>query len=137
MQSNMSVTNPNSLEIFTLSKKQYVALSKGHHDREIKINNRMYDIASIEYQNDSVKIRAMHDALEDNLLAIFRVLVSGSRKNTKRFPAGLLKSPAHPYLISTFSVQFPQIDLGADDTAYRAQYSSPESNHRTPPPRVL
>jgi hypothetical protein len=135
MQSHVSTANPNALQVVTLTKKQYVAMTKGHDEGEIRIRNRMYDIASVEYHDDSVTIRAVHDELEDNLLAIFRVLVSGSRKNTKRFPVGLLKSAGNPYLISIFNMQFQLPDLGAHDTTYLAHYHSPESNNHTPPPR--
>lgn len=55
------------LEIFRMDARTFAEARVDDH--EMRVNNRMYDIARVEVKGTQLVVYAMHDEKEDNLLA--------------------------------------------------------------------
>jgi hypothetical protein len=122
-----------NLQKIVLTLTQYTA-AKVTGD-EIKIDNKMYDVAHLEYKGDTVIVYAQHDEDEDDLMAYFHSVLKRGHKDRKRVPGNLIKVLATQYLGSSFTIDFASPLSVQFDTAYLTYYSSLEFGKPTPPPR--
>lgn len=78
------------LEKIYLSPEEFVRVRVDEH--EIKIGGRMYDIARVHTEGDSIIVYALHDAREDNLLNFVSFIINEpiSKKEMKQFAQFLL-----------------------------------------------
>ena len=77
------------LTLLTLTHDDYRKAKVNDH--EVKVNEKMYDIARIVVQHENVLVYALHDEAEDNLLALLGEMVKRSSKDKKPVPSQLIQ----------------------------------------------
>lgn len=104
-------------------------------DHEIKVDGKMYDIARIAEQGNSIIVLALHDEAEDNLLAFLTEMVSRSANDKKPIPIQVEQLLALSFLpASGISLQngFSEIN---HTTPYFKVCASVFFTQELPPPR--
>lgn len=104
------------LQKLDLTVDQYQRLRVG--EDEVKVEGRMYDIATLEIKGDRVVIYALHDSDEDSLLAFLDAVITRGQEDTQPFPQGLLAFAALQYLPSLFQVAQPLFSTQQGATHY-------------------
>jgi hypothetical protein len=105
-------------------------------DHEVKVDGKMFDIARYEVENDTVKIYALHDRAEDNLLAFVNELIRRSAHDKKPVPTQLIQ------LVSLIFIPCQQVELTHRQLSvhHHTPYRFPSTGFITevenPPPRV-
>jgi hypothetical protein len=77
------------LTLLTLSSDEYQKAKVNDH--EVKVNEKMYDIARTVVKDDKVLVYALHDEAEDNLLTLLNEMVKRSSKDKKPVPSHLIQ----------------------------------------------
>lgn len=67
------------LDYFKLTPEEY--RSSIINKREVRINDRMYDVARVIINENQVELYALHDEAEDNLLAFIRKVMTNIEKD--------------------------------------------------------
>lgn len=121
------------LTLLTLTADEYQKAKVNDH--EVKVNEKMYDIARIVVQEDKVLVYALHDEAEDNLLALLNEMVKRSSKDKKPVPAQLIQLLT--LLFIPVDNLFPQNNSVTLEhhTAYSETILSFASAIDSPPPR--
>lgn len=78
----------NQLTLLTLTTAEYHKAKVDDH--EVKVNGKMYDIARVIINKDSVMVYAIHDEAEDNLLSFLDEIVKRSINDKKPVPSQLI-----------------------------------------------
>ena len=86
-------------------------------DHEIKVDGKMYDIARIMQQENTIIVLAIHDEAEDNLLAFLSEMVSRSANDKKPVPVQVEQ---------LLTLSFLPVSLAAPQNSFS------EINHLTP-----
>jgi hypothetical protein len=121
------------LTLLTLSDDEYRKAKVNDH--EVKVNQKMYDIARIVVQNDKVLVYALHDEAEDNLLALLHEMVTRSSKDKKPVPSQLIQLLTLMFLpIEDQPIKNSKI-VSSHNTAYSETITSFSSAIDSPPPR--
>ena len=58
-------------------------------ENEIRLNDRMYDVAKVEFTDDRVILYARHDAAEDDLLLFIQEVIHNASTDEKPAPGSL------------------------------------------------
>jgi len=104
-------------------------------DHEVKVNEKMYDIARIVVAENKVLVYALHDEAEDNLLALLHEMVKRSSKDKKPVPSQLIQLltlmfiPVEDQLLQNNRINYTHY------TAYTETTISFASAIDSPPPR--
>jgi hypothetical protein len=121
------------LTLLTLSPEEFRKAKVDDH--EVKVNGRMYDIARIVVQKDTILVYALHDEAEDNLMALLNEMVKRSSKDKKPVPSQLIQLlslifvPVDSQVLQNSAVVFTHA------TAYSETLLSLYSVIESPPPR--
>lgn len=134
MRAELLLTPSENLQNITMSLSAFRLASEG--DDEIKWQSDMYDVARIEIEGDMVRVFALRDDLETELLDLFDAVVIGC-KGLKSPPNSLIQ-----YLALIFTLPAPSIsdsDIGFVKenhfTAYQLWETSAFLRIVAPPPR--
>lgn len=106
-------------------------------EREMEWQGKMYDIARVEREGETILIYCLHDEDEDNLLNFIAAVVETSRQDSQQAPGSLVQFLALEYVVSI--VLLPQIkELPLPDPVanYIAFKTSAVPDPIAPPPRA-
>lgn len=120
------------LEVLQLSQSEYKKARVDDH--EIKVHDRMYDIARVEQKGNKVLVYCLHDEDEDSLLTLLDSILKNAGKDKRSVPASSWNLAAFqlPETVTLHCV------LPADrsvTTAYLFMVSEPSLTIFSPPPR--
>ena len=104
MREALKLTPDSELEILTLTKKQFLESKVEEH--EIRVNDKMYDIARTKLQGDMILVYCIHDQKEDNLLAFLNEIIGKPLK---------AKAPRQVFQFISLSYLVPSSDLNIDE----------------------
>jgi hypothetical protein len=132
MRAALRTQPDDKLEVLQLSQSEYQMARVDEH--EIKVHDRMYDIARVEQKGEMVMIYCLHDQDEDSLLSLLDSILKNAGKDKRSVP---------PSSWSVVAFQLPEtvaLDciLPADrsvTTAYQFMASEPSLTIFSPPPR--
>ncbi len=133
MRAELRLKDESELEKIVLTVKEYKkALVE---DDEMKLNDKMYDIARTEIRGNKIIVYCLHDENEDNLLVLLDSILSNSSRDKKPVPSALL---GFINLISIpIHIDNSIIDISKEDhhTAYLFSTSSSLKPILAPPPK--
>ena len=121
------------LTLLTLTPSEYRKAKVNDH--EVKVNEKMYDIARIVVQDDQVLVYALHDEAEDNLLTLLNEMVKRSSKDKKPVPSHVIQLITLQFVLIENTMQELSATLIEHTTAYTRSISSFISFIESPPPR--
>lgn len=121
------------LTLLTLSAEEYQKAKENDH--EVKVNEKMYDVARIVVQDDQVLVYALHDEAEDNLLALLNEMVERSSKDKKPVPSQLIQLLTLQFVMMEDSISNVNAINIEHTTAYTFSIPSYISLIESPPPR--
>lgn len=106
-------------------------------ENEIKINDRMYDVAKVKYYHGSVILFARHDAAEDDLLLFIKEVLQNASSDEKPTPGILTSFLSLQFLKSDFP-QFKILDADSIThcTFYLSLFNTLSPIGLTPPPEM-
>lgn len=133
MRSKLKVLPVEELELIRLSSQQFKK-AKVEED-EIRVNDKMYDIARVEKRGDLLLVYCIHDEAEDNILA-FLDKILGSPLKDKSVPTGVLQFFSLNYLPVFWKFLSPEFVVNKTFTAYAETASQYYSTKVVPPPKV-
>lgn len=117
MRAKLKELPADELELLILSAEEYKHAKVEEH--EVKVQGKMYDIARVTEQSDSVLIYCVHDAAEDNLLAFLDKILSLPLKD-KSVPQGVLHFYTMCFLPTQWDFALPEFTSATSFTAYSA-----------------
>jgi hypothetical protein len=96
MRAQLKYLPEDQLQLIKLSTAQYKKAKVDEH--EVKVNGKMYDIARVQVESDSVFVYGVHDKAEDNLLAFLDKILSLPLKD-KSAPHQVLKFTSLTFIV--------------------------------------
>lgn len=123
-----------ALTKFVLTPAKYNEVKRG--EDEIQVEGRMYDIARLQVNQDSVVVLALHDAAEDNLISFLQLIVERSASDKKPLPASVMHFFGLMYLPAFFAWECSTPTVVAGNTPYQFLQPIQSINLNTPPPKV-
>jgi hypothetical protein len=126
----------NEFEILVLSNDAYQKSIV--EEGEIRVNNKMYDVARITNLRDSVKVYALHDGKEEDLQSLLNEIVSKPLNGKSAVPNAVLL-----YLSLVFITPAHDIIIGTNDqeefltTSYCFSMKPAVLLQETPPPWIF
>lgn len=133
MRSQLRNLPTEELELLTLTSEEFQIARVEEH--EVKVDGKMYDIARVEKQDNTILVYCLHDAAEDNLLAFLNKILSLPLKDS-HVPNGILHFYSLNYLPAHWSFIVPEAMLTTPFTAYTEMISEYSSAIAVPPPKV-
>lgn len=124
-----------ALEVLTLSRAAYNAAKVEEH--EVQVNGKMYDVARIVITRDSVTVYGLHDAKEDNLVALLEEIISKPLKDRRSMPASILDFISLMFVQPVNELYLGRESLGTVFTAYHFAVADVLIMCDSPPPRIL
>lgn len=134
MRDQLKDTPLSELQKLDLTLNRYNQSRVG--EDEVKIDGKMYDIATLQVKGDRVVIYALHDSDEDSLLSFLDAIIMRSHRDTEPLPSGLFALAGLQYLPSLFQLVQPIFIIQKGATNYLDIDSSFHPKLRTPPPRL-
>jgi len=122
------------LELIKLTSAEF---EKAHvEDHEIKVNEKMYDIARIEKEGDFYFVYCLHDKAEDNLLTFLDKILNLPLKD-KKVPSQVLKFTSLTFILPSVG-NMPQYEtiLLTSFTPYSEGTTLFVLSLDSPPPKV-
>lgn len=104
-------------------------------DHEIKVAGKMYDIARIFRQSNTIIVLALHDSAEDNLLAFLSEMVSRSTQDKKPVPIQVEQLLTLSFLPVSQSAPENCWSEIHHTTPYLRVWAAGFTSHESPPPR--
>lgn len=131
-RASLRMKDVSELEVITLSLEQFKSVLV--EDDEMELNNKMYDIARTEVNDDTIIVYCLHDEDEDNLLSLLDTILSNSTKDKKPVPPQLCKLLAitSDIQISYFPISNSVIKHA---TLYQTAISQFDVSIDSPPPQ--
>lgn len=106
-------------------------------DHEVKVDGRMYDVARIRVENDTIHVYAVHDQSEDSLLGFLDTALGRLQNDTAQLPGSLIHFSLLQYIPVDFKLT---ISAGQSEnirsSVYQVLYSSIERPVDSPPPQA-
>ena len=121
------------LTLFILTSGEYQKAKVDDH--EVKVNEKMYDIARIAIKDNKVWVYALHDEAEDNLLALLNEMVKRSSKDKKPVPSQLIQLLSLQFVIIENKIPALAGISVVHTTPYHTSFSSFIRRIESPPPR--
>jgi hypothetical protein len=134
MRALLQTLPADKLEQITLTEDQFEKSKVEEH--EIRVNDKMYDIARIEKQDGLLLIYCMHDEAEDNIIAFLDKILSSPLKD-KSVPTGVLQFFSLTYLPANWRFLMPEFATDQAFTAYTEIESQHISKKIIPPPKEV
>lgn len=133
MREALKLIPDHDLEILKLTKKQF--LQARVEDHEVRVNGKMYDIARVKLQGETVLVYCLHDEMEDNLLAFLNEIVGKPLKD--KTPRPVLQFISLSYVLpSAFVDIFEGLDTATNNILYCFSLQTFVTAPSSPPPRV-
>ena len=135
MRCELRTMPADQLELMHLSGNAYrQALTE---EDEMEIDGKMYDIARVEPDRDSVLVYALHDAAEDSLLSFIDKVLKNAAQDAQQVPSPLFQFASLAFIIpSVFTLESTRTITNGAFTRYFAGESSIVLSLDTPPPRA-
>lgn len=133
MREQLKAKPDEQLTLLTLTAEEYQKAKVDDH--EVKVNEKMYDIARIVVQDDKVLVYALHDEAEDNLLAFLNEMVKRSSKDKKPVPSQLIQLLSLQFVIIENKIPALAGISVVHTTPYHTSFSSFIRRIESPPPR--
>jgi len=134
MRAQLKTTPEDQLEIIKLSVEDFKKTLVEEH--EIKVNNKMYDIARIKNEGDTVLVYCIHDEAEDSLLALLDKILKLPLKS-KENSLLVLKFTALIYILPVSeSIGEAFYTTNKNVTPYIEQYTNTHQQPAAPPPKA-
>lgn len=124
-----------SFERFVLTRSAYEdALVE---ENEIRLNDRMYDVAKMEFKDEQVILYARHDKAEDNLLLFIKEVIQNASSDNQNAP-GALASFLFLNFLKSDPIQLELASAGQQrhNTFYSSIFSIVHPIGLTPPPEM-
>ncbi|MBM3178008.1 MAG: hypothetical protein FJZ78_08385 [Bacteroidetes bacterium] len=124
-----------SFERFDLTRQAYEnALVE---ENEVRLNDRMYDVAKMEFTGDRVILYARHDAAEDDLLLFIQEVIHNASSDDKPAP-GTFTSFLSLTFLKSEPLQFEMACIGhyTHHTLYSFYDGAIHPSGVTPPPEI-
>lgn len=134
MRQQLSHRPDDQLTLLVLTHEEFKRVKVDDH--EVKVDGKMYDIARMVLKNDTIKIYALHDQAEDNLIAFLNELIRRSTTDKKQVPSQLVQ------LASLVFIPCQQVEMTCrllsihHHTPYRFPSSDFITEVENPPPRA-
>jgi hypothetical protein len=126
--------NPDEhLILLTLTADEYQKAKVNDH--EVKVNEKMYDIARTVVKDNKVLVYALHDEAEDNLLALLNEMVKRSSKDKKPVPSQVIQLLSLQFVIIENKIPALAGKSVVHTTPYNTSFSSFIRGIESPPPR--
>lgn len=106
---------------------------------ELKLDEKMYDVARLEHKADSVIVYAMHDEEEENILSFVGTIISQPEFDHSRVPASVIQFLNVSYLLSVHALSFDAYNASSVNhhTLYHFAIAGALTRQDVPPPRRL
>lgn len=98
-----------SLEVISLSIHEFNRVRVEEH--EVKVNGKMYDIARIKQEGDTLHIFCVHDEAEDNLLSFLDGLLVRLQNDSTQPPASVTAFAMLQFISTEFIFGFQNTEL--------------------------
>ncbi len=121
------------LTLLTLTADEYRKAKVNDH--EVRVNEKMYDIARTVVKDNKVLVYALHDEAEDNLLALLNEMVKRSSKDKKPVPSQLIQLLSLQFVIIENKIPALAGISVVHTTTYNTSISSFIQGIESPPPR--
>jgi hypothetical protein len=96
MREHIAQLPDHQLEIFKFTRGQYQRVRV--NDSEIKVDGKMYDHSSPQWEGDHVILHARHDEAEDNLIAFLEEIIHTQSTDDRPVPSQLMSFFSLVYL---------------------------------------
>jgi len=123
-----------ALQRFEMSMARFESIRVDDH--EVSIEGRLYDICRFSVTGDKVVVFALHDDAEENLMLGLRSMLKMGLSDSKPVPSAFLSYFQLHYLVSCFSVEYPEALQFSGDTKYLVFPDLYEPPFITPPPQA-
>lgn len=123
------------LSLLTLSPDEYRKAKVNDH--EVRVNEKMYDVARIVVKNGKLLVYAIHDEAEDNLIVLLLVMVKRSAKDKKPIPSSLLGLLHIIYLMQETIMPIAKSVNERANTAYQFFSTDTVDTIISPPPQGI
>lgn len=135
MRAQLRTLPDEQLSRLVLSRKTYKT-SLVEAD-EIKVNEKMYDVARIELRGDSVIVLAMHDKTEENFLAFANEIISKPFKQDSNVTGSILQFISLDFLPGQYVNNFSSYGrMILHHSFYLFPANTSLLQHEAPPPRA-
>lgn len=121
------------LELLTFTPEEFQIARVEEH--EVKADGKMYDIARLKKQGNTILVYCLHDAAEDNLLAFLNKILSLPLKDS-HVPNGILHFYSLNYLPAHWGFIVPEVMPTTPFTGYTEMISEYSTAIAVPPPKV-
>jgi hypothetical protein len=133
MKAQLQFLPEEQLNRFVFSTTEYEEVKRG--DDEIQVEGRMYDIARMEIQADSVLVFALHDEAEDNLISFIQTIVKRSASDKKPLPSTVVDFFSLVYLLPDLAWVGMTVEKIKGNTQHLLVYTSFYPGLHSPPPQ--
>ncbi len=124
-----------ALQILKLTASEYQKARVDEH--EVKVDGKMYDISRVEIKDNSVWVYCLHDADEDNLIALLAKVISVPLKDKSSMPVSILQFLSLSFITSNHTIDFYNSSkIVVPKTGYQLPLSTYVQSINLPPPRV-
>jgi hypothetical protein len=134
MRAQLKHLPADQLQLIKLSNEEYKKAKVDEH--EIKVDGKMYDIARMYTEADTIFIYAIHDEAEDNLLAFLDRILSVPLKD-KSAPNQILKFTTLTFIVPALLQHNPsRCVIPVAETGYLASHITFIQLPDSPPPKA-
>lgn len=105
-------------------------------EHEIKVDDRMYDIARVQYDGEKVTVWCLHDEAEDNLMSFLDAVSNRAHQDSTPLPLSIQQFLSLTFLVPEFQLHFIYMADAKAETAYHLPVYSILIPVQSPPPRV-
>jgi hypothetical protein len=96
-------------EHLTISRSEYIKSQV--EENEICLQGKMYDIKSLSFTNDSVKLLAIHDTDEEDIIKKIKEFFATSQSQKDKIPAFLIQLHLLAYVLPSGIIDLLVADL--------------------------
>lgn len=105
-------------------------------DHEVKLNGKLYDIARIEWNTDTVLVFAKHDQAEDNLLSFLQEMLHQSSNDKNQVPVQLIQLITLHFILFENQLPLNSCVFIAHRSSYEVNVFNCSLRIESPPPRI-
>jgi hypothetical protein len=133
MRNQLRTLPTEELELLTFTPEEFQIARV--EEKEVKVDGKMYDIARLEKQGNTILVYCLHDIAEDNLLAFLNKILTLPLKDS-HVPNGILHFCSLNYLPTLWGFKVPEVMPTTPFTAYTEMISEYSAVIAAPPPKV-
>jgi hypothetical protein len=134
MRNELKATPFEKLQVFSFSKTDFEKKKIG--EDEMKVNGKMYDIARVEENSESITVYCVQDGAEDNLLSFLDQILKNASRDKKPLPSVAFTFLSQADLSHCLILPCnSSVELPTAFTAYLNSLSNYSPRLLVPPPR--